>query len=70
MNNLLLWFGRLAGVVGLLLIAVAAVVRMKGVYWLGSFQVGTLLLGGTGAGCRLLRAAARPDVTIGLTRCA
>ena len=49
MNNLLLWFGRLAGVVGLLLIAVAAVVRMKGVYWLGSFQVGTLLLGGTAA---------------------
>ena len=49
MNNLLLWLGRAAGVAGLLLIAVAVVVRLTGVYWLGGFQVGTVLLGGTAA---------------------
>lgn len=49
MNNLLLLLGRAAGVVGLLLIAVAVVVRLTGAYWLGGFQIGTVLLGGTAA---------------------
>lgn len=49
MNNLLLWLGRVSGVVGLLLIAAAVVVRLTGAYWLGAFQVGTVLLGGTAA---------------------
>ena len=49
MNNLLLLLGRAAGVAGLLLIAVAVVVRLTGAYWLGAFQVGTVLLGGTAA---------------------
>ena len=49
MNNLLVWLGRLAGVVGLLLIVVAVAVRLTGAYWLGAFQVGTVLLGGTAA---------------------
>jgi len=49
MDNLLLWLGRLAGVAGLLLIAVAVALRLTGVYWLGAFQVGTVLLGGTAA---------------------
>jgi len=47
MNNLLLLLGRAAGVAGLLLIAVAVVVRLTGAYWLGGFQIGTVLLGGT-----------------------
>jgi hypothetical protein len=49
MNNLLLLLGRAAGVAGLLLIAVAVVVRLTGAYWLGGFQIGTVLLGGTAA---------------------
>ena len=49
MNNLLLLLGRVAGVAGLLLIAVAVVVRLTGAYWLGGFQIGTVLLGGTAA---------------------
>jgi hypothetical protein len=49
MNNLLLWLGRVAGVAGLLLIVVAVAVRLTGAYWLGGFQVGTVLLGGTAA---------------------
>jgi hypothetical protein len=49
MNDLMLWLGRLAGVVGLLLVAVAVGVRLTGAYWLGGFQVGTMLLGGTAA---------------------
>lgn len=57
MTNLLLTIGRLLGVVGFVLMVVAVVVRLTGAYWLGGFQVGTLLLGGTAvlvAGCFLL----------------
>lgn len=66
MNNLLLLLGRAAGVVGLLLIAVAVVVRLTGAYWLGGFQIGTVLLGGTAAlvaGCfaLLLVLTSRPN---------
>ena len=43
MNKLLLWVGRIAGVGGLLLCVMAGLVRITGHYWLGSFQVGTLL---------------------------
>ena len=65
MNNLLLWLGRLAGVVGLALIVAAVGLRLTGAYWLGGFQVGTMLLGGTAAlaaGCfaLLLVLASRP----------
>ena len=65
MDNLLLLLGRAAGIVGLLLIAVAVAVRLTGAYWIGGFQVGTLLLGGTAAliaGCfaLLLVLTARP----------
>lgn len=49
MNQFLLLSGRVAGLVGLVLIAVAVAVRLTGAYWLGGFQVGTLLLGGTAA---------------------
>lgn len=49
MNELLLWIGRAAGVGGVLLCGVAAVLRLSGHYWLGSFQVGTLLQAGIAA---------------------
>lgn len=47
--NFLLLLGRLAGVVGFLLIAVAAAARLAGGYWLAGFQVGTLMFAGTAA---------------------
>ena len=43
MQELLVWVGRLAGVAGVALCAVAVVTRLVGAYWLGGFQVGTLL---------------------------
>lgn len=49
MNSLLLTVGRLAGVAGLLLCVVAFGVRLTGVYFLGGFQLGTLLLAGIAA---------------------
>ena len=49
MIKLLLWMGRVGGVVGVILCAVAVMVRLGGAYNLGGFQVGTLLLGGMAA---------------------
>ena len=49
MNSVLLLMGRLAGVAGLLLCIVAFGVRLTGVYFLGGFQLGTLLLAGIAA---------------------
>lgn len=49
MGNLLLWIGRVGGVVGVILCAVAVVVRLRGEFNLGGFQVGTLLLAGMAA---------------------
>jgi len=46
MENILLWIGRIAGVAGVLLSAWAAVARLRGTYFAGTFQVGTLLLVG------------------------
>jgi nicotinamide riboside transporter PnuC len=46
MNDVLVWIGRVAGVSGVLLCAVAAVARISGNYFFGSFQVGTLLQAG------------------------
>ena len=57
MNDLLLWLGRIAGAAGLAVCAAAALIRISGVYWMGGFQVGTLLLAGTAlliAGCFFL----------------
>lgn len=66
MNTLFLSLGRLAGVLGLLLIAVAVGARLTGAFWLAGFQIGTLLLAGTAAlvaGCfaLLLVLTARTD---------
>lgn len=49
MEQLLIWIGRLAGVAGVLLCAVAVVARLGGAFWLGGFQVGTLLQVGIAA---------------------
>ena len=43
---MLLWIGRLGGVVGVLLSAAAVLARFRGTYNLAGFQVGTLLLAG------------------------
>jgi hypothetical protein len=51
MNGRLLWIGRVAGVVGFLVCAVAGLARLSGLFWLGGFQVGTLLLGGIALMC-------------------
>ncbi|MEO5765837.1 MAG: hypothetical protein ABIR52_11050 [Casimicrobiaceae bacterium] len=47
MNDLLLWLGRLTGVIGLAVCVGAVALRLTGAYWLGGFQVGTLLIAGT-----------------------
>ena len=49
MRSLLLWVGRLGGAVGVFLCAVAVLVRLRGVYGLAGFQVGTVLLAGMAA---------------------
>jgi hypothetical protein len=57
MNDVLLWIGRVAGVVGALMCVAAILVRVGGQYWVAGYQVGTLLLAGSAAmvgGCFLL----------------
>ena len=49
MRSLLVWIARLAGVLGTTTIAVAAAARLAGAYWLGGFQLGTLLQAGMAA---------------------
>ena len=46
MEILLLWAGRIAGIVGLALSAWAAYQRLTGAFFAGGFQVGTMLLAG------------------------
>ncbi len=43
MDTLLLTLGRLAGLAGVVVFAVAIAARLMGVYWLAGFQVGTML---------------------------
>jgi hypothetical protein len=49
MHVFLLWVGRLAGTVGVVLTAVAVLFRLTGTYQLEGFQVLTLLQAGTTA---------------------
>ncbi len=51
MNAVLYNGGRLAGVIGLLLMAISIVGRLAGNFTLGSFATGTLMLAGIGAVC-------------------
>lgn len=49
MGSLLRWIGRLAGLAGVVICAAAILARFAGSYFVGGFQVGTLLLGGIAA---------------------
>ncbi len=47
MDTMLVWVGRLAGIIGLVLCAIAIVARLSGSWMIGGFQVGTMLQAGT-----------------------
>ena len=49
MNQLLRWTGRISGLVGLLVCIAAVFVRAGGSFFIGSFQVGTMLQAGMAA---------------------
>ena len=49
MTILLLWIGRIGGAFGVLLCAIAVLTRIRGMYGLAGFQVGTVLLAGMAA---------------------
>lgn len=54
MERLLLWLGRVAGIAGALICFLAGAIRLTGNYWLGGFQVGSLMtlgLAGMTLGC-------------------
>jgi len=60
MEKVFLWTGRAAGIIGVVLCAVAVLTRLGGAFWLGGFQVGTLLQVGMAAmllGCLALLAS-------------
>ena len=64
MNGALLWLGRTFGVIGVLVCAIALLVRLSGNYKYVGFEIGTLFLGGTaamvaGCLCLLLRMDSR-----------
>ena len=46
LQNLLRWAGRVAGMLGVLICAVAIGARLSGEFWLISMQTGTLLQAG------------------------
>ena len=49
METILLWIGRLSGLIGVLLCAIAVIWRISGSFSLGGFQVGTILQAGIAA---------------------
>jgi hypothetical protein len=49
LETLLLWIGRLGAAAGLVICAIAVLGRLRGVYNLAGFQIGTLLLAGIAA---------------------
>jgi hypothetical protein len=65
MDVLLVWIGRLVGLAGVLLCAVAVYSRVTSSYFIGGFQVGTVLQAGTtailaGCFCLLIVLTSRP----------
>jgi hypothetical protein len=48
-EKLLLWIGRLGGIVGVIFCVVAVLARLRSVYNIAGFQVGTFLLAGVAA---------------------
>jgi len=54
MQTALLWIGRLAGLLGALLVIASVLRRSSGAFYIGSLQIGTVLQGGiaaTALGC-------------------
>ena len=57
MDRLMMLAGRVGGLLGLLLCTVAAGGRLAGLYWIGGFQLATLMQAGIAAmvaGCFLM----------------
>ncbi|MCP5158169.1 MAG: hypothetical protein H6975_01940 [Gammaproteobacteria bacterium] len=46
---MLLWIGRSAGMVGVIICLIATSARLAGAFWVGGFQAGTLFLAGIAA---------------------
>ena len=49
MTILFVWIGRIGGAVGVLLCVIAVLARIRGMFGLAGFQVGTVLLAGMAA---------------------
>lgn len=49
MGTFLVWMGRAGGIAGVLLCAGSVLLRLRGVYNVAGFQIGTLLLAGIAA---------------------
>jgi hypothetical protein len=49
MEMLLLWIGRLAGLVGVVVCLIAIGARLAGMFWIAGLQAGTLLQAGIAA---------------------
>lgn len=49
METSLLWIGRLAGALGVLLCLIAVAARLTGAFWIAGFQAGTVLQAGMAA---------------------
>jgi len=49
MNPLLIWIGRIAGLIGLTAVGGAVLLRAAGMWYLGGLQVGTLMNAGVAA---------------------
>lgn len=47
--KILPWLGQIAGTVGALLCIISILFRLRGEYWVGGFQAGTLLQAGSAA---------------------
>jgi len=62
--NIVLRLGQLSGIAGAMLCLLSVLLRLNGTFWLGSFQVGTLLQAGIavmvfGCFCLLVALASR-----------
>ena len=49
MRSLLVWVGRLGGSLGVVLCAASVLLRLRGIFTVAGFQIGTLLLAGVAA---------------------
>ena len=49
MNSLLIWMGRIAGLMGLAAVTCAVALRLSGVWHVGGLQIGTLMNAGVAA---------------------